>query len=253
MRILVYGDIGDYGWMGEYSDTGALDVVSALDDFEMGDSLLELRINSMGGQVNHGVTIRNYIRQFAAKQKAINPDFKVRTVVDGFAYSSASIVALAADPGEIVMNPGSMMMIHRAWFGVAGNSTELEQAAAYLKKTDGELAKLYALRTGKDADEMEALMDAETFFSAEEAIAIGLADSAAEPDEEDAELINKAQNQFPDAPRKREDSPKGSYSYYLLGRQRNRDSNKPDNSACEPDTKWLDFAELDMELDALAV
>jgi ATP-dependent protease ClpP protease subunit len=249
MKLLIYGDIGDYGWLGDYSDTGSLDIVAALDDFEMGDNYLDLRINSMGGQVNHGVTILNYVRQFANKQRAMNSEFKVRTIVDGFAYSAASIVALAADPGEIIMNPGSMMMIHRAWFNTAGNALELRQAADYLEKTDGELAKLYATRTGKTPDEMEAMMDAETFFSADEAIALGLADKSDEVEDSD---ITTALARFPDAPRKKSDSPKGSFANYLMARHTKKESSNSDNSGCAPDTNWLNFAELDRQIDALS-
>jgi enoyl-CoA hydratase/carnithine racemase len=73
-----------------------------------------------------------------------------------------------------------MYMIHCAWTVAIGNSADLAATSALLDKTDGVIAGQYAKRSGKSADDMKALMSAETWFTAEEAVEIGLADRVAE-------------------------------------------------------------------------
>ncbi len=120
---------------------------------------IHLRINSPGGDVFGGETIANAFRQHPAN---------VIAHIDGLAASAATVVATAAD--EIEMAPGSMYMIHRAWTLALGNMNDMLAAAALLEKVDGTLAAAYARRTGAGADEMLALMDAETWFTAQEAV-----------------------------------------------------------------------------------
>lgn len=127
--------------------------------------IIHLRINSPGGDVFAGRAIENAIRQ---------SDKTVVAHVDGLAASAASFVALAADSVEIA--PGAFFMIHRAWTFAYGDSSDLLAAADLLDKIDESLVKTYAQETGRDPDEIRAWMDAETWFTADEAVANGFAD-----------------------------------------------------------------------------
>jgi ATP-dependent Clp protease, protease subunit len=126
---------------------------------------ISLRINSPGGDV------------FAARamQAAIDtyPD-QITAYVDGYAASAASLIAVAAD--RCVMGQGSMMMIHNAWTIAMGDREEMLSTAALLEKIDGSLADTYAKKAGGEANYFADLMSAETWFSADEAVAEGLAD-----------------------------------------------------------------------------
>jgi ATP-dependent protease ClpP protease subunit len=130
---------------------------------------VHLRINSPGGDVFAAQAIVAAIRDTGAK---------VIAHIDGVAASAATVIASAAD--EVEMSDGAMYMIHCAWTVAIGNSADLAATAALLDKTDGVIAGQYAKRSGKSADDMKALMSAETWFTAEEAVEIGLADRVAE-------------------------------------------------------------------------
>ncbi|KVF95402.1 hypothetical protein WJ21_21555 [Burkholderia vietnamiensis] len=130
---------------------------------------IHLRINSPGGDVFAAQAICAAIRDTGAK---------VIAHIDGYAASAATIIASAAD--EVEMSNGAMYMIHCGWTIAIGNSADMTAVAALLDKTDGVIASQYAKRSGKSADDMKTLMQAETWFTAEEAVEIGLADRIAE-------------------------------------------------------------------------
>lgn len=130
---------------------------------------IHLRINSPGGDVFAAQAMCTAIKQHAAK---------VIAHIDGVAASAATSIACACD--EVVMSDGSMYMIHNAWTIALGDKNDFIETASLLEKIDGALADIYSARTGKKKEEMAAYMDAETWFSAKEAIDIGLADKMAE-------------------------------------------------------------------------
>ena len=127
-----------------------------------------LRINSPGGDVFAGVAIAQAIRAYAGK---------VTAHVDGLAASAASAVAVACD--AVIMAPGSMMMIHNAWTLGFGNRHDFTDLAVLLEKIDGDLAAAYAKRGALDAAAFAAMMDKETWLTADETVQAGLADSIA--------------------------------------------------------------------------
>jgi ATP-dependent Clp protease, protease subunit len=130
---------------------------------------IHLRINSPGGSVFAARAIEQALREHKAR---------IVAHIDGLAASAATFIAMAAD--EIVMAPGALFMIHKAWTMTYGNADELMTEAALLEKIDGTLADTYAARTGKKADEVLDLMAAETWFSAQEAVDAGFADRIAD-------------------------------------------------------------------------
>jgi ATP-dependent Clp protease protease subunit len=131
--------------------------------------VIHLRINSPGGDVFAGRVIEQAIRESKAK---------VIAHIDGYAASAASYVALAAD--EVVIAQGGMFMIHKAWSVGWGNSDDLTQLANLLAKIDGTLADTYVRETKNDRQKVLDWMAAETWFTADEAIAHGFADRLAE-------------------------------------------------------------------------
>lgn len=128
-----------------------------------------LRINSPGGDV------------FAARAvvAAMNAhDGEITAYVDGYAASAASVITAAAD--KVVMAQGAFLMIHKAWTVTVGNADDHMDTASLLEKIDGSIADSYAARSGKDASHYALLMAAETWFTASEAVAEGLADEVAD-------------------------------------------------------------------------
>lgn len=125
------------------------------------------RINSPGGDAVAARAIAQRMREYAGD---------VTVQVDGYAASAASVIAVAGD--RVVMAPGSLMMIHKAWTLTIDNADGHLATAALLEKVDGQLAETYAARGKGDAGHYAELMRAETWFTPAEAVAEGLADEA---------------------------------------------------------------------------
>lgn len=98
--------------------------------------------------------------------------------VDGVAASAASLLAVTA--AETVMAPGSMMMIHEAWTIGLGNKGDFLATAALLEKIDASIVETYQAKAGGEPEGWAAAMAAETWYTAAEAVAAGLADRVSE-------------------------------------------------------------------------
>jgi ATP-dependent protease ClpP protease subunit len=162
--VYVYDVIG--GWWGMTADDFVRDVASL--DVDQ----IVLHLNSPGGDASEGVAIANVLRAHRAQ---------VVVRVDGWAASAGSVIAMAGD--EIVMGIGAQMMIHDAWGYASGNAAEMRKAAEMLDSTSNALASTYAARTGGSTADWRAVMEEESWYTAEEAVAAGLADRVATADE----------------------------------------------------------------------
>lgn len=163
-EILLYDEIGYWG-------ITAKDFVLAL--AKAGAGPLTVRINSPGGDVFDGVAIYNALKGHPAP---------VTVVVDGLAASAASVIAMAGS--SIVMNQASMLMIHNCWGVCVGNRIDMRATADIQEKIDTVMAAIYAgqmQKRGRPSEGVQALMDAETYFTADEAKSVGLADSLVAP------------------------------------------------------------------------
>jgi ATP-dependent Clp protease protease subunit len=132
------------------------------------NTTINLRINSPGGDVFEARAIATAIKGYAGK---------VVAHIDGLAASAATTIAAAAD--EVIIAEGSFYMIHNAWTLAMGDKNDFNQTAALLDKIDGAIAADYAARTGKSVEDIAALMDAETWMTAQEAVDNKFADSMA--------------------------------------------------------------------------
>lgn len=162
-RVDVYDDIGG-DWL--FGGVSASDFASKLSGVT---GALEVHINSGGGDVFDGIAIGNAIRAHKGP---------VTTVVDGIAASIASVIFQAGR--KRVVADGSMLMIHDAWGACMGSAAEMTAMAATLEKVSDNLAGIYASRAGLTPGEWRDRMRTETWYTADEAIAAGLADQKGE-------------------------------------------------------------------------
>ena len=160
-EVLIYGDIGESFW--DDSGITAKSIKAQLDAASANDVIV-VRVNSPGGDAFEGVAIGNILRDDSRR---------IVVKVDGTAISSASIIAMAGD--EIRMADNALMMIHNPWTMVAGDAKEMRSMADRLDKVGAALAQTYVTRTGKARDDIAAMMDAETWLSADEALEAGFA------------------------------------------------------------------------------
>ncbi len=128
-----------------------------------------VNINSLGGSFYQGTTIYNLLKSHSGK---------VTVNVLGIAASAASIVAMAGD--EINMGPAAFMMIHNAQGVSVGDRHDMASAVTNLTAIDYAIRDLYVARTGKHANSISQMMDAETMMNASDAIKFGFADKTIE-------------------------------------------------------------------------
>lgn len=155
LELFIYDEIGA-DWFGE--GITAATVQQQIANAGAFDSI-KLRINSPGGDAFEGIAIHSLLR---SQGKPID------VYVDGVAASAASVIAMAGD--TITMASAAMLMIHDAWTLCMGNDEDMRKMADTLQKLSASIAQVYVDRTGKPLDEVSALMDAETWMSAQEAL-----------------------------------------------------------------------------------
>lgn len=131
-----------------------------------------VNIRSTGGDVNDALLIYDTLKSL---------DARITTRCYGYTASAATIIAQAADEGQREISDNAMYLIHRSTCSTDGNASSLESKAELLRKTDEQLARLYAERSGRDAEFFAELM-AENggegrWLTATEAVEAGLADT----------------------------------------------------------------------------
>lgn len=158
----IYDEIGAYGVSAKdfIAELGALPAATPI----------ELRLNSPGGSVFDAVAIYNALKRH---------DGNVTVTIDGIAASAASYVAMAGD--AVVMPENAFLMIHDPSGLAIGTAADMRAMAEALDKIGASLVRGYAAKSGKPGEEIAALMAAETWFDAAEALAAGFADRLAEP------------------------------------------------------------------------
>ncbi len=153
--LLLYGAIG---W-----DVMALDVVREVSKAK--GEKLTVRVNSPGGYVWEGLAIAN----------AIKGHGNTTTHVDGLAASMGSVIFLAGK--KRLMATGSRLMIHNPTSYAGGEANDLRAEADVLDGIANDMAAMYSEVTGGkvSVDKAREMMDAETWLSPDEAVALGFA------------------------------------------------------------------------------
>tara|TARA_R110000751_G_scaffold92532_3_gene181071 strand:+ start:780 stop:1814 length:1035 start_codon:yes stop_codon:yes gene_type:complete len=155
--VYIFDEIGTYG-------ITAQEFINDIKDLK--GSPINLRINSLGGDVFDGMAMYNVIKRREAK---------TTVYIEGIAASIATIIALGAD--EVVMAENSLFMIHNAWGGTMGEAKEMRKTADTLDKISGELIDIYRKKTGLSYEVLSEMMDEETWLNAEEALSMGFIDT----------------------------------------------------------------------------
>lgn len=159
-RLYLYGDISDFD---EDFTISAKKVIEALEEVKTDD--LEIHLNSYGGDMFEGIAISNYLK---------NSGKNIVVVIDGIAASAASIVAMAGN--TIKMPKNAELMIHNPWTLAIGNSSELRKIADDMDKAQTSLEETYMTRFNGSREELQELLENETYLTADEAFELGLCD-----------------------------------------------------------------------------
>jgi len=161
-EVLIYDEIGAYG----VTAKGFLAELGALPN----DVAIDLRLNSPGGSVFDAVAIYNALKRHPGE---------ITVWIDGIAASAASYIAMAGN--EVVMPENAFLMIHDPSGLVMGTAEDMRSTAEALDKVKGSLIQGYAAKSGKSDDDIAALMAAETWLDAKDALDCGFIDRIAEP------------------------------------------------------------------------
>jgi ATP-dependent protease ClpP protease subunit len=156
-EVYIYDEIG---WFG----VTAADLIQQLR--ELTSKRLSVRLNTPGGDAFDSIAIMNALRAHPAT---------VEVTVDSLAASGGSIIAMGGD--TVTMAPASQMMIHNASGLVIGNAVDMREMADLLERQDANIASIYQARAGGKLDDWRAAMQAETWYSAQEAVDAGLAET----------------------------------------------------------------------------
>ena len=129
------------------------------------DHEIVLKIHSPGGEVFDGNAIYNALKRHTGG---------VSVQIEGLAASMATVISLAGAPVKMAAN--GFYMIHNPWGSAVGDAEEMRDQAALLDKIRSGMIAAYAAKSGQEPEQIAAWMDAETWFSAEEAKAAGFVD-----------------------------------------------------------------------------
>ncbi len=157
-----------YDWFGIQA-TSPADVRKAIDDAKGED--LEVEINSGGGDVLAGNEIYTALRMYKGK---------VTNIIVGMAASAASYIASARN---CIMTPVGFYMIHNASGGAKGDYHAMDKESEVLQTVNKAITAAYMEKTKMSQDDLLALMDKETWLTAEQAVEYGFVDSIIENQE----------------------------------------------------------------------
>ena len=160
-ELYLYGDIVSDQW-GKWSDedTCPQDVADFLREIDSFNNL-DIFINSGGGSVFAGIAIYNQLKR--------HNGFKT-VHVDGIAASIASVISCVGD--KIIIPKSSQFMIHKpscCFFLESLNADELRKQADTLDVCQNSIRNIYMenVKEGITEDEIDALINAETWFTGE--------------------------------------------------------------------------------------
>lgn len=160
--LYFFGDINSESlgeWQKYYPDDKApKDVQDFLDQLD-GVSKINVHINSGGGSVFGGIAIYNILKRHNAE---------IVVYVEGLAASIASVIAMAGD--KIIIPANAQMMIHKPSSITWGNADDMRKEADILDGCQKVILNTYMqhAKDGVTAEEINALIDAETWKNGEE-------------------------------------------------------------------------------------
>jgi ATP-dependent protease ClpP protease subunit len=154
-----------YDWFG-IEATCPKDVLKSID--KSNGEKLDIYINSGGGDIFAGSEIYSALREYRGE---------VNIHIVGFAGSAASVIACA---GKSDITPTGMFMYHNVSGGARGDYHAMDKTSEILKTANKAISMAYQIKTGKSEKELLALMDKETWITAQEAVEQGFVDKIAE-------------------------------------------------------------------------
>ena len=134
---------------------------------------IEIDMNSGGGHVTDGISIMNNIRSYTKG---------TITAKVSYAASMMTQIALACD--EVQVYDNAIFMIHNVQGMAYGDHVEMRKQADMQERMSVMLSQIYANKTGMSVDEVNDLMDADTYLFGKEIVDYKFADSVIDTDKD---------------------------------------------------------------------
>ncbi|WAT26297.1 head maturation protease, ClpP-related [Pseudomonas sp. GXZC] len=159
IEIFVYGEIGAWG-------ITANQFVQALHAIDDGVSPVVVAFNSIGGDLFDGLAIHNALSRLGERCTGR---------IDALAASAASVAVCGAH--RVVIAANAMLMIHNPYTFTGGDAEDFRRVADVLDQTLEAIIAAYKTKAPDiDEAELRRMVNAETWLTANEALALGLAD-----------------------------------------------------------------------------
>lgn len=156
-RISIHDDIGLWG----------VTARTFIEEFNAipADAAIKLHVHSGGGDVFEALAMYHVLAPHSAR---------ITAHIDGLAASAASLIIMAA--GSIEIPENAYLMIHNPISYTGGDHDDLRGVADLVENLRNSFAAIYAARTGRSQEDVQALMKATTWMNGAEAVAAGFAD-----------------------------------------------------------------------------
>jgi len=161
LELFIYGEITSEKWFESDVTPNDINFITGIDA-----ELINVHLNSPGGEVFSGITIGNILRDHRAL---------VSITVEGIAASIASVILQAADERKIYDN--AMVMIHNASVFGYGTAAEHRKIADSLDEVNNSVVATYKNKTGLEESIIKELMDAETYMTSKKAFELNFVDT----------------------------------------------------------------------------
>lgn len=158
--LYIFGDITSWRWI--ESDVSSYTLSKELEMLPDNVSVINVYINSCGGEVAEALAIRSQLKRHSAK---------VKTYCDGIAASAAVTVFMAGE--ERIMSNASLLFIHNAWTYGSGDANSFRKQADDLDKFTEQSINAYMEHLTIGEDELKQMMDEETWLNPTECLEMG--------------------------------------------------------------------------------
>lgn len=159
IEVYVYGEIGAWG-------ITAYQFIQDLKAADDGVSPVVVAFNTNGGDLFEGLAIHNALRRLGERCTGR---------VDGLAASAGSVAVCGAH--RVIMRSTDFLMVHNPYTWVGGDAEDLRRVADVLDKAVEAMVAAYKAKAPNiDDAELRRLINDESWLSASEALALGLAD-----------------------------------------------------------------------------
>lgn len=155
---------------GQVDGNMAIDVISALLHYDKeSEEEIILFIHSPGGNIQEGLAIYDVMKTIHAP---------VRTIAVGIAASMGAVLLAAGTQGRRMVMPSAKVMIHQPLIAGMGpaNVSDIIELGESMKSVKQMMNQILADCTNHTSEEIDDACKMDHYFSAEEAVAYGLAD-----------------------------------------------------------------------------